>query len=325
MRTDNLIIVGDALDQLKKMGSESAYCCITSPPYYNLRNYGVSGQIGVEESLKEYIEKLTEVFREVRRVLRPDGTLWLNIGDTYATGTKAERKQYKNPGVGANRPEAQNSVRRVGNPPGCKTKDLIGVPWMLAFALRADGWYLRQDIIWHKSNCMPESVRDRCTKSHEYIFLLSKERQYYFDAEAIKEPCGKKGNFRSFRGGGAYTNNQAFNNGALVERKTHGNSENTSGRRNKRDVWTVPTAQFKGAHYATFPEKLIEPCVLAGAPADGLVIDPFCGSGTTGVVALKSGRRFFGIEINPEYAAMANSRICTAIGGDDRDFNRQNG
>lgn len=271
-----MILCGDAEIRLRELRSESVQTCITSPPYYGLRDYGITGQIGAENTPEEYINKLVDVFREVRRVLRPDGTLWVNIGDTYATGTKAKRQQSKNPGVGSNRQEAQNSVGRVGTPKGCKTKDLIGIPWTLAFALRKDGWYLRQDIIWHKQNAMPESVKDRCTKSHEYIFLLSKSDRYYFDAAAISEQAAEK---------------------------------SATSRRNKRDVWTINTGGFRGAHFAVFPEKLVEPCILAGCPEGGTVLDPFTGSGTTGVVAKQTGRNFIGIEINPEYCEMAERRI----------------
>lgn len=304
------ILQGDAMEQLQTLEPESVCTCITSPPYYNLRDYGVAGQIGLEATVEEYIGKLIEVFREVRRILRPDGTLWVNIGDCYATGTKASRKQSKNPGVGANRPETQNSVARLGNPTGCKTKDLIGIPWLLAFALRADGWYLRQDIIWSKTNCMPESVRDRCTKSHEYIFLLSKTERYYFDADAIREPfTGKprKGVRRSYRAGTASSYDMSGGH-----QEQHGNFAglplNPKGR-NKRDVWAINTASFKGAHFAVFPERLVEPCILAGCPEGGTVLDPFAGSGTTGVVAKRLGRNFVGCEINPEYWQMATDRI----------------
>lgn len=279
-----MMICGDALEELRMLEPGSIYTCITSPPYYNLRDYGVPKQIGLEDTIEEYVKKLVEVFREVRRVLRPDGTLWINIGDCYATGTKAPRQQSKNPGVGANRVEAQNSVGRLGNPTGCKTKDLIGVPWTLAFALRADGWYLRQDIIWHKTNAMPESVRDRCTKAHEYIFLLSKSERYYFNAAAIREPCEKKGN-----------------------------AANSTEGRNKRSVWDIATARFKAAHYATFPERLIEPCILAGCPEGGTVLDPFAGSGTAGVTAKRLKRDFIGVEINPGYWKMAQERIASTV------------
>lgn len=298
-----IILTGDALEQLRKLPPESVHTCVTSPPYYNLRDYGAAGQIGNEASVEEYLQSLVSVFREVRRVLRADGTLWVNMGDSYATRS------------GSQPPNTRNSYGHTAKhtPRGYKYKDLIGVPWQLAFALRADGWYLRQDIIWNKSNCMPESVRDRCTKSHEYIFLLSKSERYYFDAAAISEPViSTKGNARTFRGGGAYTGGRAHDNSAQVERESHGNRENQTGRRNKRDVWTVSTNGFHGAHFAVFPEKLIEPCILAGSPLGGTVLDPFAGSGTTGVVAKRLRRDFIGCEINPDYAQMAADRIAAA-------------
>ena len=297
------IITGNAIEVLKELPDCSADCCITSPPYLGLRDYGVSGQLGLENSVEAYINRLTDIFREVRRVLKNDGTLWLNIGDSYVSSNS----EYSN----------------------CKRKDLIGAPWLLAFALRDDGWYLRQDIIWEKPNAMPESVKDRCTKSHEYIFLFSKQSKYYFDYEAIKEPAVgfnnivpagskgtlrpnsrlRKGNSRTFREGGVYTKGQSFNNSAEIMRESHGNNENMTGLRNKRSVWTVATQGYKEAHFATFPEKLIEPCVLAGSRDGGIILDPFIGSGTTAVVAKKHNRGFIGIELNPEYAEMARRRL----------------
>ena len=299
----NKIITGNAIEVLKELPDCTADCCITSPPYLGLRDYGVNGQIGLEKSVEAYINRLTDIFKEVRRVLKNDGTLWLNIGDSYVSSNS----EYSN----------------------CKRKDLIGVPWLLAFALRNDGWYLRQDIIWEKPNAMPESVKDRCTKSHEYIFLFSKQSKYYFDYEAIKEPAVgfnnivpagskgtlkpnsrlRKGNSRTFRGGGAYTKGQSFNNSAEITRESHGNNENMTGLRNKRSVWTVATQGYKEAHFATFPEKLIEPCVIAGSREGGIVLDPFVGSGTTAVVAKKFNRDFIGIELNPEYVEMAKRRL----------------
>lgn len=299
----NKIITGNAIEVLKELPDCSVDCCITSPPYLGLRDYGVNGQIGLENSVEDYINRLTDIFREVRRVLKNDGTLWLNIGDSYASNNS----EYSN----------------------CKQKDLIGFPWLLAFALRNDGWYLRQDIIWEKPNAMPESVKDRCTKSHEYIFLFSKRTKYYFDYEAIKEPAVgfnniapaeskgtlrpnsrlRKGNSRTFRGGGAYTKGQSFNNSAEITRESHGNNENMTGLRNKRSVWTVATQGYKEAHFATFPEKLIEPCVLAGSKEGGIILDPFLGSGTTAVVAKKHNRGFIGIELNPKYVEMAKRRL----------------
>lgn len=304
-----IVLLADALEGLRTLEPESVHTCVTSPPYYNLRDYGVAGQIGNEDTPEEFVEKLVEVFREVRRVLRPDGTLWVNIGDSYATRSGPQPPTNTRNSCG-------HTAKRT--PSGYKYKDLIGIPRLLAFALRADGWYLRQDIIWNKSNCMPESVRDRCTKSHEYIFLLSKSERYYFNPQAIREPAGTKGNARSFRGGGAYTGGRSFNNSAEVARESHGNVRNDTGTRNKRDVWTVSTTGFRGAHFAVFPEKLIEPCILAGCPEGGTVLDPFTGSGTTGAVAKKLGRNFVGVEINQEYHEMATQRIEKAtppVGG----------
>ena len=284
------LLLGDALEQLRTLPSESVHTCVTSPPYYNLRDYGIAGQIGRETSVEEYLQKLVRVFREVRRVLREDGTLWVNMGDSYAT------RSGKQPPTNTRNSYGHTEKR---TPQGYKYKDLIGVPWQLAFALREDGWYLRQDIVWYKTNAMPESVKDRCTKSHEYIFLLSKSERYYFNAAAIREPVTSiKGNARTFRGGGAY-----------VGRKSHGNCENQAGYRNKRDVWPVSTTGFRGAHFAVFPEKLIEPCVVAGCPESGIVLDPFMGSGTTGVVAKRLGREFTGIDLNPEYVEISANRI----------------
>lgn len=312
------VLCGDALELLRTLPPESVHSCVTSPPYYGLRDYGVDGQIGKEETPEEYIKKLLQVFREVRRVLTRDGTLWVNIGDSYAgsgkgrmaDGTHYEKKPSKSGNYGGSREGCLKKTEAAG----CKPKDLIGIPWMLAFALRADGWYLRQDIIWSKTNCMPESVRDRCTKSHEYIFLLTKSKRYYFNAAAISEPVtSTKGNAKTFRGGGAYTSGRSYDNSAIVERESHGNSENRTGCRNKRSVWEVCTNGFRGAHFATFPEKLIEPCILAGCPQGGTVLDPFVGSGTTGVVAKKHGCNFVGCEINPQYAEMATARIADAF------------
>lgn len=324
-----MILQGDALSVLKTLDDESIDCCVTSPPYYNLRDYGVDGQIGLEDSPQEYIQKLVEIFREVRRVLKKDGTLWVNIADSYATGTNATRKQSKNPGVGANNPKAQNSVSRVGTPVGCKTKDLIGIPWMLAFALRDDGWYLRQDIIWAKPNPMPESVRDRCTKSHEYIFMFSKSPRYYYDSEAIQEDAvsydKRPSALQRAREKGYSTKDRLYPEaykksaprfgGNKYGDSTDAHHQTKSGnvyeyrpKRNKRDVWTVTTKPYKGAHFATFPPDLIEPCILAGCPQGGVVLDPFGGSGTTGMVAKRHGRDFVLIELNAEYVKLCEER-----------------
>lgn len=315
----NKILIGDAIDVLKSMPSESVHTCVTSPPYYGLRDYGTDGQIGLEQTPEEYIEKLVEVFREVRRVLRHDGTLWVNIGDSYAGSGKGRMKDGTNC-IGKSKSRTyggtSSGILHKASVDGCKAKDLIGIPWMLAFALRADGWYLRQDIIWQKPNCMPESVKDRCTKSHEYIFLLSKSPKYYFDAEAISEPVtSTKGNARTFRGGGAYTGGRSYYNSAQIKRESHGNAENQTGRRNKRDVWSVSTHGFKGAHFAVFPEELVRPCILAGAPVGGVALDPFFGSGTVGVVAKEEGRNFIGIEINPKYGDIAQDRLRGVANG----------
>lgn len=321
----NEILQGDCLEVLKGLPDGIVDCCVTSPPYYGLRDYGtgkwVGGdpkcphrrlskrsdktktghkqgalegnvgdaiyksvcplcgavredkQIGLEETPEQFIQRLVDVFREVRRVLNDDGTLWVNIGDSYnstATGSITSDKQKTNVGSLANM-HTKHVVE------GCKPKDLIGIPWMLAFALREDGWYLRQDIIWHKPNPMPESVKDRCTKSHEYIFLLSKSERYYFDSEAIQEIA--KG------------------------------IDSDTGTRNKRDVWTVSVASYHEAHFATFPEELIEPCILAGSRPGGIVLDPFFGSGTTGAVSERNNRKYLGIELNPEYIKIAERRL----------------
>ena len=272
-------------------------CCVTSPPYYGLRDYGVDGQIGLEENPYQYVERLVNVFREVRRVLKDDGTLWLNIGDSYCgTGNKGNYKDPKYPNGRNGQSIAKN--RKID---GIKSKDLIGIPWMLAFALRDDGWYLRQDIIWHKPNPMPESVRDRCTKSHEYIFLFSKKPKYYFDSDAIRENAKPDNSVRD-------RDHTKLNN-TPGRTRMGGLKTNHYTKRNKRDVWKVATRPYKEAHFATFPEQLIEPCILAGSRPDGIVLDPFFGSGTTGVVAEKYGRRYIGVELNEEYIELAKKRL----------------
>lgn len=303
------ILCGDALEQLRTLEPESVHTCVTSPPYYNLRDYGAAGQIGMEETPEEYIAKLVDVFREVRRVLRPDGTLWVNIGDSYATRS--------GPQPPANTRNAHGHTRKE-LPSGYKCKDLMGIPWLLAFALRADGWYLRQDLIWHKTNAMPESVRDRCTKAHEYIFLLSKSAHYYFDADAIREPFTtppRSGERRSYKAGSA--SSFRMDSGHLEQCGNFAGLPLNPKGRNKRDVWAISTGGFKGAHFAVFPERLVEPCILAGCPEGGTVLDPFAGSGTTGVVAKRLRRNFVGVEINPDYWKMATDRInATAVNYD---------
>lgn len=294
------IIQGDCLEGLEVLPSGSVHTCITSPPYFGLRDYGVEGQIGLEETPNAFVSRLVEVFREVRRVLRDDGTVWLNIGDSYAG---AGYSNHHNTG-GAQRVDGGKQKNLTGS--GAKKKDLIGIPWRVAFALQADGWYLRQDIIWHKPNPMPESVKDRCTKAHEYIFMLTKSPRYYFDSEAIAEPVTESTVARLSQPTLA---SQAGS--ARVPGKTNGNMKAVGNgeTRNRRSVWTVTTKPFKGAHFATFPPDLIEPCILAGAPAGGTVLDPFFGSGTTGLVAAKHGRKCIGLELNPEYVAIAKARL----------------
>ncbi len=299
----------DCLDGLRMMPPDFVDCCITSPPYYGLRDYGIDGQIGLEQSPTDYINRLVEVFAEVFRVLKPEGTLWIVIGDSYAGGNKGAArypdnakkwKQGTNKGTVGNRTAYKYAT-------DCKDKDLIGIPWMLAFALREKGWYLRQDIIWHKRNPMPESVTDRCTKAHEYIFLMSKSRSYYFDKEAISEPAATKpivGNCNTHR----YVGNKYTKDPNAFFRTKSGNAYDNKGKRNKRDVWTVSTSRESGAHFATFPEQLITPCVLAGCPQDGIILDPFMGSGTTAMVARKYQRHFVGFELNPDYIDIINKK-----------------
>ena len=332
----DFILQGDCLETLKTLPDKSVNCSVTSPPYFGLRDYGVDGQIGLEETPEEYIERLVDVFREVKRVLRDDGTLWLNIGDSYNSQPPGNKKPS---GFSQTRPSRlsgngdQETVKTGRHLiKGIKQKDLIGIPWMLAFALRADGWYLRQDIIWHKPNPMPESVKDRCTKSHEYIFMLSKSQQYYFDSDAIQEEAvsvinensnlrfgGKKygdNNDKHFQtySGNTYkprTKNvmaKGLTPNGMHLRREEGEQDVQYTVRNKRDVWTIPVQPTKEAHFATFPEKLVEPCILAGCPVGGVVLDPFFGSGTTGRVAISTNRHYIGCELNPEYIEICNRR-----------------
>jgi DNA modification methylase len=303
----NTIYEGDCIETMKQWDAGCVQTCITSPPYYGLRDYGHEGQIGLEETPEAFVAKMVEVFREVKRVLRDDGTLWLNLGDSYSS-----HKDCKSVGQtlakGTSRETAhemeigKSRVRdsRMLKSQGLKNKDLIGIPWMVAFALRADGWYLRQDIIWHKPNPMPESVTDRCTKAHEYIFLFSKSQKYHFDNEAIKEQTGREG-------GAPRVFGAKKQEGTL--RQDIGRDFVDDGTRNKRSVWTVTTKPYSGAHFATFPPDLIEPCILAGAPEGGIVLDPFMGSGTTAHTALRAGRQYVGCELNGEYIKLANKRL----------------
>ena len=354
----NKIYQGDSLEVLKTFPDKSVNCCITSPPYWGLRDYGtatwvggdadckhekakeksrydyslatspiqdgerkgtdapkwknicptcgakkIDKQLGLEETPEEYVQKIVELFREVRRCLKDDGTLWLNLGDSYAAsgGKQVEQTVRKsNDYVNAGQNGGQRSVKN--NPIGIKMKDLIGIPWMVAFALRADGWYLRQDIIWSKKNCMPESVTDRCTKSHEYIFLLSKSSKYYYDHEVIKEKT------LTYDNGLRDRDNTKLNN-TPGRSKMLGLKTNKYEFANKRSVWETTLVPFNEAHFATFPEDLITPMVKAGCPKNGLVLDPFMGAGTTGLVAYNYNRNYVGIELNPEYIKIAENRI----------------
>ena len=337
----NKIYTEDCRETLKRMPEQFINCCVTSPPYYGLRDYGHDGQIGLEETPEQYVQKLVEVFRLVREKMKDDGTLWLNLGDSYWGGKgqsgqawstnnqdreTLQKAQHQIAGTKETRPTDRKHDT-------IKPKDLIGIPWMVAFALRADGWYLRQDIIWHKPNPMPESVTDRCTKSHEYIFLLSKSQQYYYDHEAVMEksttfenrPSGVVRN-RIYKYDSkeniypqAYLKNIKGNmsdNG--VTRTTAGlnlktQAEKTTENRNKRSVWTVNTKPYKDAHFATFPEKLIEPCILAGCPEKGIVYDPFMGAATTALVSLRANRQFVGSELNPDYVKIGMKRIMPLL------------
>ena len=355
-----MLLIGNCIEQIKNIDSQSVQTCVTSPPYWGLRDYGtasweggdskcahkgksvvslsgtltsiqkknkgahlvtagdcqcgairVDKQIGLEETPEGYITNLVEVFSEVRRVLKDDGTLWLNLGDSYYNYRPGKGQSLPKQTVSkTNQDLPQDCLRRGNKQVGLKEKDLIGNPWRVAFALQADGWYLRQDIIWAKPNPMPESVKDRCTKSHEYLFLLSKSPKYYYDNEAIKEPAvtteGRPSGVVRDR---VYEYNSKQ---ALLGRKRGGNITPEPITRNKRDVWTINTKPFKGAHFATMPEALVEPCVLAGSKEGDIVFDPFLGSGTVAVVAERHRRNWIGCELNPDYAAIAEARIASA-------------
>ncbi len=306
----NLIEFGDCRDTMRRwhMLGFKAQTCITSPPYFGLRDYGHSGQLGLEKSPDEYVASMVEVFRCVRNVLVDDGTLWLNLGDSYAANRAYQVPSTKG---GPKHSDSQSAGGKGSTvPDGLKPKDLIGIPWRVAFALQADGWYLRQDIIWHKPNPMPESVTDRCTKAHEYIFMLTKKERYYYDSESVKEPAVST-DIRKFTDNGAdkqrgHGRRHAGFNGRYADKIAEQGVPET---RNRRSVWTVATRPYKGAHFATFPEALIEPCVLAGSRPGDIVLDPFVGSGTTAAVAVKHGRRYLGCELNPEYEALQQERL----------------
>ena len=298
----DLILFGDCKETLKQFPRGSAQMCVTSPPYYGLRDYGgEANQIGQEETPEEFIQSLVEVFREVRDVLKDDGVLWLNIGDSYYNyrpGTGGLPKQTVSR-TNQDLPEQCN--RRANKLDGLKEKDLIGIPWMLAFALRADGWYLRQDIIWHKPNPMPESVKDRCTKSHEYVFLLSKNKKYYYDNEAIKEPVKQDWGTRD------RTKGKYHNPGTGLA--PHSGLSKSYDRKNKRSVWSVTNKPYKGAHFACFPPDLIEPCILAGSRKGDVILDPFMGSGTTAMVAKQHDRSYIGCELHEDYGSLIQKRL----------------
>ena len=302
----NTIIQGDSLEVLKTLESESVDCCITSPPYFGLRDYGVKGQIGLEETPELYVSRLVAVFNEIRRVLKPTGTCFLNLGDSYYNYRPGKGSGQTRQSFARNKASVIPRIGRRDNIlSGLKEKDLIGIPWRVAFALQADGWYLRQDIIWHKPNPMPESVTDRCTKAHEYVFLLSKSPKYYFDHLVIQDKSiwfetDKRAINGPSSGGKAKSGKYAIDKGGAFQK---------NGMRNKRSVWTINTKPFAEAHFATFPEALIEPMILAGCPKGGIVLDPFMGAGTTGLVAKKNSRHYLGCELNPEYIKIAETRI----------------
>jgi len=303
------IIIGDTRQALKSLDEKSVQTCITSPPYWGLRDYGMDSQIGLEQTPDEYVAEMVNVFREVWRVLRDDGTLWLNIGDSYASArdSKVSPDSLRN-GDGTAVEKAANRNPANLKSAGLKHKDLVGIPWRVAFALQADGWYLRQDIIWAKPNPMPESVTDRCTKSHEYIFLLTKKPHYYFDHEAIKEPVKESSIIRSKSGWNPKKLNIGINGPKNEIFEEMGNRW-VKEMANKRSVWTVNTSSYKGAHFATFPTELVEPMILAGSRVGDIVLDPFFGSGTTGAVAQILGRKWIGCELNIDYEVLQNERL----------------
>lgn len=344
------ILRGDCRNMLKSLPDKSVQCCVTSPPYFGLRDYGIDGQIGLEQTPEAFVSEMVAVFRQVGRVLKDDGTLWVNLGDSYAgsygtQGRQGTSGEMSKRSVVQARSISEHPLRKLqadsmSRHGVLKPKDLIGIPWRVAFALQADGWWLRQDIIWSKPNPMPESVKDRCTKAHEYIFLLSKSERYFFDMEAVAEPLAAasikrlsqdvdnqhgsnrvpfktngpmkavaKGNRKTFRGGGVYTQGRSFDNGAAACNDSVGNSPNERATRNRRSVWDIATTPFKEAHFATFPPALPEICIKAGSKPGDTVLDPFGGAGTTGLVADRLGRHAILVEINPQYAEMAGQRI----------------
>ena len=310
------LLLGDVIEVLRTLPNESVNCCVTSPPYWGLRDYGIKGQLGLEQTPEEYVTKIVAVFREIKRVLRKDGTVWLNLGDSYAhpnTGGNGATGGRGKSTLQSSMPPINTTPTKKYMPKSLKPKDLIGIPWRVAFTLQEDGWWLRSEIIWEKPNCLPESVTDRPTKSHEYIFLLTKNKKYYYNHEAIKEPC-VNGDHTSPRGSKGVRGNL---NAGLRKQDAVGKRQYTGfndryeplEKRNKRSVWTISTQPYKAAHFATFPEKLIEPCILAGCAENGTVLDPFGGSGTVSRVCEKLGRNSIYIDLNPEYLEMAKNRI----------------
>lgn len=299
------ILTGDVRQRLAELPEKTVQCVVTSPPYWGLRDYGRDGQIGLEQTPQEYVAEMVAVFREVWRVLADDGVLWLNLGDSYTGSGKGPAG---NLGAAHNERHMEH-IHSAIVPDGLKRKELVGIPWRVAFALQEDGWYLRQDIIWAKPNPMPESVTDRCTKAHEYIFMLTKNARYYFDNHAIKEPAIWSEDKRAGKGRLTYDGKRQGENGTGQEAFVA-----IKDTRNKRDVWTIPTRPFKGAHFAVMPEALVEPCILAGSRPGDTILDPFTGSGTVGLVALRHNRNFIGTELNPEYAQIAANRITDGVG-----------
>ena len=325
------LLQGDCRQVLRTLADESVHCCVTSPPYFGLRDYGCDGQIGLERTPAEFVEQLVGVFREVRRVLRDDGTLWLNLGDSYS-GSGPSGASYQSKTTREREGKGTDGAFRISKTlaargltyaekkpiptAGLKSKDLIGIPWRVAFALQADGWYLRQDIIWHKPNPMPESVRDRCTKAHEYVFLLSKSGRYYFDAEAMQEPVESgPSDIRKMKeglpriGGKHKDLDDPFSKASAATNIGQKRSVGNGDTRNKRSVWTIATQPFSEAHFATMAPELAENCIRAGCPEGGTVLDPFGGAGTTGLVADRLQRHALLIELNPAYAGIAERRI----------------
>jgi DNA modification methylase len=334
----NTIFNSDCIEGLKKLPDESVNCCVTSPPYFGLRDYGHDGQIGLEESPEAFVSKMVEVFTQVRRVLKNDGTLWLNLGDSYCS-TAPGTMNAPSTKIHTGEASTARANMRPKTPEGMKPKDLIGIPWMVAFALRSSGWYLRQDIIWHKPNPMPESITDRCTKAHEYIFLLSKSSRYYYDYEAIKVEAKNPENDARRYASQTWDNKNTpdnLRNGIRPKRIKLGEKSFSKGQANakgiapsgngskdyyelkeganKRSVWIVTTKPFSDAHFATFPEDLIVDCIKAGCPENGLVLDPFMGAGTTALVSAKLGRNYVGFELNPAYIAIAEKRLRNELG-----------